>query len=250
MAESLAAKGAGRWWEYYGLRYFVGTVAGAIAIVFLGRSPDSPLSRSGFPCFNDLSSLGIKEVTALAALGLAYCYIASAPMLLLHATRAQLGLSPLRFRWRFWARTIVAIVCFELVVIGWWSDRWFGALLFLTVFVVQAALIIDAHRDRFRTITLFYDQLAQARGKDNPAVGEYVESYRHLREHGNACAILVLEFVLAFVLVSAREPYLAAWAVTFWLLPSTYAWVIGSLLEASENWRRERVTASAELGAA
>lgn len=240
---STAAKGTSRWWEYYGLRYFVGTVAGAVAIVFLSRSADSPLNRSGFRCFNDLSNLGIKELTALAALGFAYCYIASAPMLLLHATRAHLDLKPLRCRPRLFALALVLVVIallqlavVEWLSIVWWSDRWLGALLFLTVIVLQAAMIVDLQRNHFGTIILFYDELAQARAKESRAVEGYVESYRHLREHANACAILVLEFVLALALVSAREPLLAVCAVTIWLLPSTYAWVIGSVLEASDNW--------------
>jgi hypothetical protein len=245
MAESLAGKSESRWWEYYVLRYFVGTVVGAIAIVFLVKLPDSPLR--GFPLIGELSSLQVKDmpaliVIALGAFGFTYCYIASTPMLLLHATRAQLGLSPLRLRWRFWLPTSVAIICLHRVMvwglsIRWWSSRSFGALVFLIVVGVQLAIVVDAHRDRFNRVTSFYEHLAQARGRESQSVVEYVESYRHLREHGNACAILALEFTLALVLFSARELCLALVAVILWLFPSTYAWFIGSLLEAGSNWR-------------
>jgi len=70
---------ATRWWEYYFLRYFVGTVAGAGAIVFLTRFPGSSLYVSGLPAIKDVGTLEIKEITALAALGFAFCYVASAP---------------------------------------------------------------------------------------------------------------------------------------------------------------------------
>lgn len=167
-------------------------------------------------------------------------------MLLLHATRAQVFPNPLRLRGRFlvFTGTLVAIVWLLVCrfLIGWWNYRWLGALVYVTVIIVQGAMIVAAHMNRFNAITSFYHDLAQARSKDDPAVDEYVESYRHLREHGSSCAILILEFLLAFVLVSARQPYLAAWAVTLWLLPSIYAWIIGSLLETSKEWpRREGV---------
>lgn len=243
MAEASGPNPAGRWWEYYVLRYFVGTVIGAIALVYLTRATDSPLHGLGFPSIEDFSKLGIKEVTTLGALGFAYCYIASAPMLVLHTTRAQLGLNPLHLRWRFWVLTAIAIAAIQLLLwwrlsIEWFSYRWFGVLVFLVTVVIQVAMIVTAHIDRFRAIRSFYWCLAQARGKQDRSVAEYVESYRHLREHGNACAILALEFALTFVLASSGSPFIAALAITMWLLPSAYSWFVGSLLEADNEWRK------------
>ena len=242
MAETLGTQAAGRWWEYYTLRYFVGTVVGVLALIFLAKSENSRVVGLGVLSINDLNGLGLKEATALGAAGFAYCYIASAPMLLLHAVRGQLGLNPLQARWRFWAITGIVIASLQIVAawrlkISWHSYRWFGSLVFLVVVGVQFALIVAAHLDRFKAITSFYYALAQVRSKGAP-VAEYVESYRHLREHGNSLAILVLEFALAYVLVSAQEPALALIALILWLVPSIYSWFIGSLLEASSEWRQ------------
>lgn len=217
---------------------------GAVAIVFITRFPGSPLSGYNLPAINTFGNLGI-VATGLAVLGFAYCYIASAPMLLLHTTRAHLGLNPLRFRWVFWLFTTAAIVLVHLVLvwnlwIRWWSYQFLGLLVFLVIVGVQVAMIVTAHLYRLKTISSFYRDLATARASDAPWVSQYVESYRHLREHGNAFSILALEFALAFVLCSVSRPIWAALAIVLWLLPSTYSWFIGSLLEAEFAHERKK----------
>jgi hypothetical protein len=236
MAEASTLISLGRWWDYYALRYFVGTVAGALAIATLTKCSASPLYGFGFDLAHDFNKLEIKEIVVISALGFAYCYIASAPMLLLHATRAQIGLNPLRCKWRRWAVTAGVIAIVQVIWVSFFSVNWrscesISGLTFLTVFGAQVAMIAQAHLNRFKAIISFYAELAGAR-VGPPQIAGYVESYRHLREHGNAFAILVLEFPLALVLFSTRRPVFAALAVILWVLPSTYSWFIGSLLES------------------
>jgi hypothetical protein len=238
MSENQKRDGGNRWWEYYFLRYFVGTVAGAVIVAFLFRSPSSSLYNSDLSVTKDFGGFGIKEISGLAALGFAYCYAASAPMLLLHATRSQFGRYSTRARWAFWLVTAaVTVVAYFLVArwmsLGWWGRQGAALFLFLVIFLVQIAKIVSAHIDRLKTIGDFYRSLAKVRAMDAPWVSEYVESYRHLREHGNAVSILVLEIVLGFVLLSARGLASAVAIVVLWLLPSAYSWLIGSALEAN-----------------
>jgi hypothetical protein len=243
MPDTLGTSASGRWWEYYALRYFVGTVVGVLAVVFLARFPESPFYASPILSFDNLDKAGISEIAGLAALGFAYCYIASAPILLLHATRGQLGLNPLKLRRRFWCIAMSFVATFQAAAI-WWlampliSIRSLGALVFLVVVVAQIATIFAAHHDRFNAIKSFYVELAKARGRKDPVVAEYVESYRHLREHGNSLGIIALELALALVVVSAQQPLLAVLALTLWLLPAAYSWFVGSLLEAGSEWRK------------
>ena len=234
----------GRWWEYYTLRYFVGTVVGAVVTVWLAKEFMSPLRDLGFPLVDDTGGLGVLgvKITALGALGFAYCYIAGAPVLVLHAMRAQLRPSRVCDRWVFWVVSAVLVIAADGSVIwwrsiAWWSCRSLGVLVFSAIVGSQVAVIVDACWDRFKTIRSFYCDLAEARGRENPTVDEYVESYRHLREHGNAYAILALEFALAFALVSVRSPRFAVAAVVLWLLPSTCSWLVGSALETGGRWR-------------
>jgi hypothetical protein len=60
---------------------------------------------------------------------------------------------------------------------------------------------------------------------------QYVESYRHLREHANAFSIILMEIVLAFVLASLPG---RMWAVLVlvWIAPASFCWLLGTELEA------------------
>lgn len=236
MAPSEKSDIANRWWEYYFLRYFVGTVVGAVTIAFLTKSGDSALNAVGLPQPKDFTDWGIKEITGLAALGFAFCYIASTPMLLLHTCRALFSVKVRRTVKTFATVSSIAIAVTYLGASlslsiprhGWYT---LGILGFAVVFGLQLGLIFTAHFGR-QAIIEFYWHLARARAKDDQFVGEYVESYRHLREHGNAVAIVILEFVLALAISSTSEPSLAILAVFLWMLPSTYSWFVGSLLES------------------
>jgi hypothetical protein len=151
------ARTKNRWWEYYFLRYFVGTVVGAVAIVFLLNFPGSFWYDPEFLTIRQIGNLGVKEITGLAALGFAFCYIASAPMLLMHATRAQLSLDPLRVRWRFWIPMAGAIVFLFCVVphflsISRISYQGLGLFMFLCVVGFQMATLIESYFDGFKLL--------------------------------------------------------------------------------------------------
>lgn len=74
-----------KWWEVYAVRYFVGTIIGGIVVFILSAQSESSL-REVFT-FKVGTELNAQVVSMLAALGLAICYISSAPILVLHATR-------------------------------------------------------------------------------------------------------------------------------------------------------------------
>jgi hypothetical protein len=237
MSEDKTSATGNRWWEYYFLRYFVGTLVGAAIIVFLTKISGSPLDGLGLTELKDLGDLGIKEITGLGALGFAYCYVASAPMLLIHATRAQLGVNPFKLRVVFWLSsagcTVGVFACAGWwLSIHWWSREAAALLVFLFVMIAQLATILVAQRNRLETISEFYWSLANARASEAPCVEEYVESYRHLREHGNAVSILVLEIALAFTISAARNLTHVILVMVLWLVPSSYTWFIGSVLES------------------
>ena len=84
-----------KWWEYYAVRYFVGTVVGSVLVAVLNTEPGSPFyGRVAIVGnSNEATFLGVGLV---AALGFAFCYIASSPVLTLHTTRAHLRLSAIK----------------------------------------------------------------------------------------------------------------------------------------------------------
>lgn len=243
-----------RWWEYYFVRYFVGSVIGSAVVLFivghlLAQSPQwfSAFISTLIPMAKDKSIAGMLETLdhsllldalvsaktffVIGAAGVAYCYLASSPMMILHACRAEVvdrANGKLR-NFLFWIITVIGFV----TIVGFALDRshaaWAAALVFLAVLGSQVALIVRAAHTHFDSIKKFYRDLGKARANLKPRSG-YVESYRHLREHSNAYAIIVLELLLAFVLANAPSDCLLA-ILILWLLPSVFCWFIATLLE-------------------
>src|ERR1700679_1703730 len=72
-----------RWWDHYYVRYFVGSMFAVPLMLALSRTA---AVKSLVDIAGDNKFL---NATVLGAAGLAFCYLASAPILLLHATRGQ-----------------------------------------------------------------------------------------------------------------------------------------------------------------
>ena len=224
-----------KWWEYYAVRYFVGTVIGAGIVAFLNSQPGSiyegRLSLGG--ASNEATFLGVGLV---AALGFAYCYIASSPVLTLHATRAHLRLFVVK------THRLIHGICLSAAIaiatfIAWKFLPPLAAVAAGIVIGLQFGLVLAALFTRFSLIESFYRELAISRSramreKDQPSAGlEYVTSYRHLREHGNAFMIVVLEFVLAYALFHLPSATCSFFFLAIWLLPATFTWFLGTVLE-------------------
>lgn len=80
------------WWEFYGVRYAQGTVVGALIVFFLFSQNESLKKILFIP--SDPKDFGMPHLILLAIYGLAYCYIAIAPILIMHAGRGLMFKSP------------------------------------------------------------------------------------------------------------------------------------------------------------
>jgi hypothetical protein len=60
-------------------------------------------------------------------------------------------------------------------------------------------------------------------------VTEYVESYRDLREHGNAFESILLEIILLLTLCVFNANFILVLAL--WISPAVVCWIIGTRLE-------------------
>src|SRR5581483_9438366 len=200
-------KSSGRWWEYYFIRYSFGTVIGA-ALIFLLADSIEPLKKLMSTVLADPKNVGTKDLTILAASGFVYCYVASAPMLALHAMRIQLfaildtkpaqrshntdELLGVEFSWIFAILPATLVLALLAGLSYLFSQNWHRSLLglisFSLVVFCQMTLILSAHRDDFIKIRRFYRRLTNARSSEKSE--EYVESYRHMREHSNAYSII------------------------------------------------------------
>jgi hypothetical protein len=193
-------------------------------------------------------SLDATRLTLLAVYGLVYCYVASAPILVFHAGRFLI--SPgIRVRSVF--RSNVFWMCASLAVVFWTLARflgdkgnWFALTAFALTLLLELQVVaicrsVSGSAKLFR----FYKRLAAHRKKDG---GELVESYRHLREHGNSFFIVFLEISLGVVLFQASklapegrcsegpalglvEVYLVV--LVAWILPAVFVWLISTRFE-------------------
>lgn len=228
-----------RWWEYYAVRYLVGTVVGALVVALSVNETASPYRQVLIGLVN-LKGQEFLGVSTLAAAGFAYCYIASAPVLTFHAMRAHIRLDVLK---RFWVHETIALlvlvgaVIFLISVKVLTSDYWIVAV----VVGSQSLLILFAIATNFSVVEDFYRELSQRRSEtavnedEKPtASSEYITSYRHLREHGNAVLILLMEGALGFALYTAgkHRAEAAIPIVATWLAPAALVWLVGCILES------------------
>lgn len=227
-----------KWWEFYYVRYFVGTIVGTIVVAALLFHPDSSIAK--------LLNIGIKQIADLkaehfwfsAALGLAFCYIASAPILVFHTYRAHIEYeSKIIFpKIEFFIILTITIgsyllgYIFVLKGVNFWKNLIaIASVIFISS--LQLSLTINAIRYRFEKVFEYYQPIVERRGTENPIISEYVESYRHLREHGNAFLIVLFEIMLGSALfVSAHIGQLIA-IIIIWLIPSISVWFVGTYLE-------------------
>ena len=225
----------GRWWEFYFVRYFVGTVIGGAILFYLNITPGSSLEGAIIPNVKDIAALDAHLIALLAAMGLAFCYVASAPILVLHATRGVF-LSPDTSRFTASFRIGLGILFVAFVAAGFLSSfsnlnyllAWFAFLLIALLQVIPIVLALSSDAKRLHE---YYENITKARSNENKDAKEFVESYKHLREHGNAFFIVFFEAMLGFILWASPKGNYAILFLFLWIIPAALVWIIGSVLE-------------------
>lgn len=219
-----------RWWEQYYVRYFVGTVYGVLLVSALLL--DSP--RASLPVAEITNSTHWLSAGVVLAAGLAFCYLASAPVLLLHSLRERFSARGQAFRRIGIGIAVVSLAALACVA---WIYIWRPSLIldarlaiapFLIVVSLQILGLLSFRPDSLRA---FYKKLTNRRAAEDASRNEYVESYRHLREHGNALLILLSENVLALALWGAGGPKMMLALIVVWIAPATFVWFMATWLE-------------------
>lgn len=242
----------------------MGTVIGGTIVSALMRA-DAHLRNLLFWDLTDLHDSA--KLCVLAGYGLVYCYISSIPILVLHAARSLLPIEAKAHREPNrigkWLRdnSIIFLILFLWVIlvatlklpiklldsndidlsignIGLWA--------YLTSFAIPLLLIVAAIIHRKRCYA-FYRALANVRASQAD-VGEFITSYRHLREHGNSIFIVTLECVLGITLYGAfrisqqlahvhtnlsvaPQFYLYSVVALLWIVPGALVWLFAALIE-------------------
>ena len=245
-----------RYWEYYVVRYTLGTIVGAVIVQTLCRLDpflkDHLSKVVGVLGAGDASSVSAAHLTLLAASGLAYCYIASAPILVFHACRFLLKpTSRLWFVWLVVRSVVAALLAFGAAIgvvravgvpAGHCASMAFYSGFCLMWLFWQQIIAVSWTVYKNDKLYEFYENLEKRRSK---ATDDIMDSYRHLREHANSLFIVILELLLAFVLFGAGEVTRGVGEASganaglaihlglfiLWILPSTVVWLIAVLFE-------------------
>lgn len=227
-----------RWWEFYFVRYAMGTVIGALLLYLLQK--DAFPELSGALHLGSTSEFSYQHLLIFAALGLTYCYIASTPLLVIHACRCVR--EPITKSIRFSVLFLLLLTTIPVIAVGTYFISPGYALVFLIIIelvllLCQVSLLHRLFSDEFKQLTRFYKNLDYRRSLLS---SDLRDSYKHLREHGNSIVIVVLEIDLAAMLYVHSEiaktfgvNSLWVMVLTFslWVSPAAFIYVVGHELE-------------------
>jgi len=247
-----------RWWDFYFVRYALGTIVGGI-VVFALCCGNRFLIGMVYPLSDHLAVVAVS--------GLAYCYVASAPILVFHAGRFLLKDIRGVLWWGIFPAFVLSVV--TVIFLPWLAPQQqipdnvyllyrSAVLMGVFVFCLQIFTVWRAMYHGHELWT-FYKKLSERREIAIRSASGIVESYRHLREHGNSFVIVFLEILLGIILVvtSMRKGLinpvvdlpshedkvklffnpiderfvLPLVILVAWILPAAFVWVIGTQFE-------------------
>jgi hypothetical protein len=232
----------GRWWEFYLVRYLLGSIVGATLLILLNNKSEGIMKGLLSQSDVNISSIEGHTILLWAGLGFAYCYLASSPILVFHAMR---GISLKEILTRLNQKTDIPPILYFIagfivgLIVGFMVNRTEdltfvrGASVFVVLIIVllQIVFIVFGQREDGKAINDFYKNLIKQRSVKSIEREQYIESYKHLREHGNAFFIVILEIILAFSIWNVKSIQSLGIFILVWLAPGAWAWFIGTKME-------------------
>jgi hypothetical protein len=237
-----------QWLETYVIRYTTGTILGSIIVYILCKKYENltPL----------LFGLDINKIEnphiflLLLAYGLCFCYIASGPVLILHAGRFYPRLIEnfsrknkiLNSSILFGVPTVLSLGYLLITSYHSFSILFFFELTLATL-LLWGQYFVVAHIFIYKNdFYNFYKKLSMIRKKQENK--ELVESYRKLKDHGNAFMILFCEVALGFLLYCANIFDEISTSVNFiilllWIVPAAAIWIGATSIESCLVYNEE-----------
>jgi hypothetical protein len=244
-------KNSSRWWEFNLVRYFLGTLVGSFIVylvfnhfVDLFDKADGKYCET-FGYLYEIQSFHIKyKIWIFLVFGFVFCYISSAPILVLHATRLRNNNQSFNY---FVKYIILFTIFFAVFVFIVWCVNKFEKqsewLIILVIILFSFFQIFQLLRTKKNDTIELYKKLTENRemmttinmkSKATEPNGRktYIESYKHLREHGNAFFIVILEIILGLLLYQIKTPEMMIACILIWILPGSLIWFFGNYLES------------------
>lgn len=181
------------WWDFYLVRYLLPTLVGACIIVWLiakGRFSLLCLAKMIDQSSQPNISFAEAGILFLCA-GFIFCYIASFPVLVFHAFRKFFNGSQHKVSLIFYSLSALGIIIMAYMPLVSKEIASFVAIIITSIFsLLQIVLIFSRSNKQFSYLKI----LSIKRSKETTDI---VDSYKHLREHGNAALIVICELFLA-----------------------------------------------------
>ena len=188
-----------RWWEFYALRYALGSVMGVFILLYIFIHTDIAtkfgLEKLAFLIPKDPKDLSFTHLVILGVCGLAYCYLSSAPMLVFHALRVNVFKSS-SHQSSFGIWWVLVTIGISLVItaflvykgytssnnLNWWQIICFFILSTLS-FSFTATLSIWGIINSNFLIVNFYKKLAKKRQQNLDYVESFIDICESMRMH-------------------------------------------------------------------
>jgi hypothetical protein len=228
-----------RWWEFNLVRYLLGTIVGAIIVnVLLNKLLFIPTYEKSYEYvfFYKIRTLTEWQfIFVHLAVGFVFCYIASAPILVFHSLR-------LNFNKKIFSnkpKKYFFFILISLLILGLifycisnclklnYKEDTAIFILFLII-LIQVILMILLYDNE---LIQDYEELTFQRDTYYKLNSTYIDSYKHLREHGNAFFILFLEIILGAILYQIENINAIIVLITMWIMPGASIWFFGNFLE-------------------
>ncbi len=245
-----------RWWEFYLPRYFMPCIAG-VAIFSWLITLDGVEIRPILFFIEDNKNLKLNTASLILLFlyGSLFCYIASLPALVWHVTRfLEFKYKKFNIIWNVFWMSIISIIVFlimALVVSSLLKQVIFKDFYFYPSILIALLFTILQFVRLFTSMGIstpsYYENVRNISTKRALTEcvewrKEAIETYKHMREHGNSGTIFLLEIILGLLcyfvlkapsLSNTGHDQLSRIAILFfiWSMPAIGVYYLGHYTE-------------------
>jgi len=224
-------KNENRWWESYLVRYLVGNIFAVIVLFYLFINYDKEIGNEF--CNNNTNTtlcLKIKDNnTTFSKEVFGFIFqnskeIEGGNIILIDKT--FIIKNDLNKTYRNYEITTTDISFVALIIMG--------LLGFMYMYIASIPIyFVHIVRGGLGNIFEFYKKSSRKRDnikkeEDENITPTYIESYKHMREHGNAHGIILMELLFAWFLILY---HFSIFALVLWLLFGFFGWFLAQYLE-------------------
>lgn len=226
-----------RWWESYLVRYLVGNIFAVLSLFYLFVNYDKEIGDRF--CHYDKSTMICKNIednkTTFSTEVFGFIFQNTKKINSTYPIIVEDIVLNSKYQQHKITTTDISFVALLIM----------GLLGFMYMYIASIPIyFLHIVRGGFNTFE-FYKKSAfkrdkvKEKGYAGSITETYIESYKHMREHGNAFGIILMELLFAGFLIMCNFSIIA---LVFWLLFGFFGWFLGQYLEQKmldENYEKK-----------